>query len=990
MLKYSVKISDGNIRQEGIVWREKYLSPDLSFVSGVTSQDYHLEKFKKISVSNSISHTPNSVLPIETSNVIREGFVVISGKKYDVEHVSDGTLCVLINGKYYYEQNGIFYIDKWLQRTDGLNVDELPYTASTSSVVNDKLPIDTISWIEDGIVTIDGYKYVYDFDLKCLRREYDNAIMESSDITECEEITCYQYNNKSDYKHVTKFKLTKSEEVSEFFENVSFIKYFYYILYKDNYLPISKNENNYFVCEIPRNIVNPSSTGVSVVTAYTDVVSSSATVTSKKVSGDTFDVLKTNLCYITIDNNRFEIQNDILNANNGSRIGIYLDNDAYNIGVGDIVYFLENKHEATSYSAYTEGDETFVLFNGERYNAVANLCDKAQIGDKEYDIEYINGKRNLAECIVHTDNGDLAMIINGISLIQKGLVVDSNSSVSEASYRIDEYSGVTINGVKYPIENISGETNVSIDLPNKYKFIVTDIKGSSLLICEPYLSTDDFSSSFIESISDEFCDNVVLNQSMLALYANNNIFGKREITKELAYNAYSGSTSSDDYFNLFDNLILYVPNSYIHIPLTLSTPQGNNLLQEDLIKRDFYEREKKKAINPIIDMEKDVYYPKYMTSGTTYSGSNTDFKDVNEIRFNLHFRTRNLDSWKVNEDYNNASTSEMCNWFITDYEDYHYDDPNDRNKALNSSDIIGLLGFVNDDVYFQRSKISKSFLRLSFYDSVDKQNQTLLATSTVFMNGRKLFKKFMDNSRKGFFNKEFKIIGKNTLTNKITTKTEYIGKGSAVIIDDNHRLGSEFIVNNKYEADSSSEGFYLYMFKEYSEHLTPKPIYMKVEFNHAGYGKTIPFIIPMKWSEPNGNSGDKFPVSALTLENSDELKKGIKIEDSNAQSYIPLYAVYDFKHKEYAYVFDDRYISVDENENLIFNLFEIKFANDTDNSQRNISGEFNEMIPRDINSRVITNNIENEQKKITYGKQATARIDFNKKMFGDIEKNCNI
>ena len=63
MLKYSIKISNGDIRQEGIVWGEKYLSPDLSFVSGVTSQDYHLEKFKQISVSNSISHTPNTVLP---------------------------------------------------------------------------------------------------------------------------------------------------------------------------------------------------------------------------------------------------------------------------------------------------------------------------------------------------------------------------------------------------------------------------------------------------------------------------------------------------------------------------------------------------------------------------------------------------------------------------------------------------------------------------------------------------------------------------------------------------------------------------------------------------------------------------------------------------------------------------------------------------------------------------------------------------------------
>ena len=964
MLKYSIKLSGNDIKQEAVDWGEKYLSPDLSFVSGVTSQDYHLEKFKNIAVSNSISHTSNIVLPIETKNVTREGFIVIKGKKYDVEYVGDGTRCVFLNGKYYYEKDGIFFIDNWLKKADdSLEVREELCSASTSSITSDgKLPIDTVVWVEDGTVTIDDETYIFDLSLNGIRRIGKTDLMEASDITECDGIDCNQYEKQSDYQHVTKFKLTKGEEISELFENVSFIKYFYYILYKDEYLSIFKDEDDYFVCEVPNTLLGTSSSGVTRLSAYTDVIDDNGGITSVKVSGDSFDVLRTNLCYITIDNNRFEVQNDILNANDGSEIGIYLDNDTYNISIGDTVYFIDSKDYVPSYNVYSDANKQFVLFKSERYNVIPNLCDKAQIGDDEYEIEYINGRHNSAECIVHIDDTNLSMAISGDNLEQKGLVVmldGTNSKADKAIYKINEYSGITIDGSKYPIDVISGEASVNIDLPNEYKFTVTDIKGSSLLICKPYLSNSDFSDSFIQNISSEFCTNVVSNQESLSLRVNNNIFGKREITKELAYNAYSGSTSSDDYFNLFDNLTLYVPNAYIHIPLALNAPNGNNLLQDDLIKRDFYEYQRKKAINPIIDMEKDVYYPEYFEG--VYCGSETIFKDINEIRFNLHFRTRNLESWKVNEDYNNAEASGTCNWFITDISPYKGMLSSDKASLLNSSDIVGLLGFTNDDVYYQKSNISKSFLRLSFYDSIDQQNQTLLATSTVFMDGRKIFKKFIDNSRKGLFNQKFQEVESGMKLNKISTKSEFIDQ-LRVVIDDNHRLGSEFIVNNKYEANSSSEGYYLYMFKEYSEKLRPKSIYMKIEFNHAGYGRTIPFIIPMAWKDED-NSGNKTPVSALTLDNLEELKRGVNLEDSYAQSYIPLYAVYDFKRKRYAYVFDRRYINVDENENLIFNLFEIKFTNEVERDE---------------------NKIKEEQKEIAYKKLPTAKINYNKNMFGDI------
>jgi hypothetical protein len=238
----------------------------------------------------------------------------------------------------------------------------------------------------------------------------------------------------------------------------------------------------------------------------------------------------------------------------------------------------------------------------------------------------------------------------------------------------------------------------------------------------------------------------------------------------------------------------------------------------------------------------------------------------------------------------------------------------------------------------------------------------------VFLDEHKLFKKFINNSRKyendygsisapifktndeGFIIDDPSRIDEASRkiykSNKIDVKSEFLGNASAntkydsyeqdcrnvKVNDEDHRISSRLVIENKYETESSSEGFYLYMFKEYAENLHPKPIYMKVEFNHAGIGKIIPFLIPMHWGEKQGTKSNKMcPVSALTLNTTDdinELKGGIPLSYVYAQTYIPLYAVYDFKNKEYGYVFDSRYVEVDCNGVLNLNLFEMKVMNE--------------------------------------------------------------
>ena len=79
MLRYDVKLEYDNLKRDTLVWGEKYVAPDLSFVSGVTSQDYHVDKNDRIAASIG-SDTNFSYLNIDCENVTRNGYIVIYGK----------------------------------------------------------------------------------------------------------------------------------------------------------------------------------------------------------------------------------------------------------------------------------------------------------------------------------------------------------------------------------------------------------------------------------------------------------------------------------------------------------------------------------------------------------------------------------------------------------------------------------------------------------------------------------------------------------------------------------------------------------------------------------------------------------------------------------------------------------------------------------------------------------------------------------------------
>lgn len=947
MLRYNIKVTEDDISREKMSWDEKFLSQDLSYVSGVTSTSYHLEKYGMIPASNSMVSS-DATLRVVSENVHRNGYCLILGKEYDVKKVKVGEKdinYIEVNGTFYYEVKGKYVIDNMLKQDDDkksvISGEVIVHSGSKDSV-----NIDTIVWIEDGKVTIDGITYWYDENEEKITLDGVYFIDNYESVTKCKDIKFFNFKSTIE---VTKFKLTKAfDEIGYDYSKVSYCSYLYFINFNGECHNIAftkdKDDGSFtFFCDyngkelplffkvsddyIELNSANLASNGIEWVYDYESLKSITSYV---KVSCEDGDV------YV-------EVEHDVISANDGDRVLVQLSDSYTSFGIGDVITF-HNDDSTEELKVYGDENE-FVVYNGNKIGLVKNLCDTVTIENYEYPIHYVNGRNEGKDCVIDVDGSNVLMQLvskdGKMSVKPYGYVIAKghNVATNDVFYNINEYDGVTINGKSYKRYKNDSENIIPTDLPSKYMLEVDDVVGSSILVCKAFLPTEGLTKNEYIAIGKETLQMVVGASSALRLTSINKIFGVMEITPLLPFSKkssdYEDITSSKYYYDLFDSLSLYCSMGYVSVKFPMTMHVGDDTIQDNIVENDFFEHEKRLAINPIIDMEKDVYSPKYIDKNGKYNGSDTVFLPISEIRVNLHFRTRDLDTWKVNEGFNLVdSNGKTDGWFVTDYYPYSGNtkmkDKNGNNiDLMEVSDLVGLLNFTNDDIYYQKSKVGKTFLRFSYYDSIDPNRQMLLATSTVFMDEHTLFKKFIDNSRKNVNTYSLVSAEKNTRDlNKISVMSE-LKDGNSVVIEESNRLSSRFVITNKYDTDTSSEGFYIYMFKEYSENLHPREIFMKVEFNHAGIGTTIPFIKPMSWAK-GGSSNIWFPKEELSV-GSTEMKNGVELEKKNAQDYIPLYAVYDFKNKEYVYVFDKRYVTVNDGVASI-NLFELKLRDESNDS----------------------------------------------------------
>lgn len=201
---------------------------------------------------------------------------------------------------------------------------------------------------------------------------------------------------------------------------------------------------------------------------------------------------------------------------------------------------------------------------------------------------------------------------------------------------------------------------------------------------------------------------------------------------------------------------------------------------------------------------------------------------LNEINFKINVRRR--ENWF-------DSSAAQNEWYGT---------------GSDNTSIIDI-GFSEEDIKYQKTALKKSFLRLSFYDTPHRGNQKLLYYSTIFLDTNKLYNNYIYGDKK---------------------------------------CDLEFSIKNCFNQFSSSEGYYLYLFPKFAKKDVPTTIYMKIDFNHAKYGVTIPLILP---------SDDQYKIGYIG--GNDSYNSGL--EKLFNDLYIKIKIMYDSKINKYTWCIPD-------------------------------------------------------------------------------------
>lgn len=365
---------------------------------------------------------------------------------------------------------------------------------------------------------------------------------------------------------------------------------------------------------------------------------------------------------------------------------------------------------------------------------------------------------------------------------------------------------------------------------------------------------------------DEWVYDLTLSKIDVIYDINGKIYDDRIFFKEC-----------DNKVILSENVTSTISSNFLRFNVQLSESHETNLFQETILKSEYVDNVIDSAIPEINDYEKTIIKP-YIQRGSD------KYERATRLVFNLHFRDR-MNGEVVSDNW----TTDDSKFWNGDYE-----------KNMDKSDLLWYLGFDKDDVYYQKMKLQKSFLRLSFYDSDDPMNQNLLFYSTIFMDTGDLFGKYNKLKTSAI---DGELDGYDSEKDVMTAD-----------VDGFPRLSSQFIVTDKFNNDKSSEGFYIYLFNKTLPKKVAETIYMKVEFNHAKYGKTIPFLY---FTDTSNNPSSKIKKGYLKTENGG---KKIDMKSYFKDLYIKMMVQYDENTRSYMYYLP--YNNSSGNSDIIFNLFE--------------------------------------------------------------------
>lgn len=513
--------------------------------------------------------------------------------------------------------------------------------------------------------------------------------------------------------------------------------------------------------------------------------------------------------------------------------------------------------------------------------------------------------------------GDYVKIVASVSYwndLMNETQVDGDVSYLKVS-AVDEYTNTfTVIASKYKtlscynayIKEDNGQTYWYFDFTPTHHYISEDtVRLYIIYNNSDYLYIDNGEIIDCETIRWAYDANVPNAESCkTALFGDSNegVPEKVKITRP--------QVKWDYYLSTANGIDVYVNRYKVNINIPIEVDTDVRLNSEENIREYFIEDEKEKSINKMNEMEKRVYSP------VIYTGK--EFNDIAKINFNLHLREHSGADWTVEND---------DDW---NFSKYGYDTVNDdyysysTNKS-NQSDLLTYLNFTNQDVKYQKNKLKKSFLRLLYYDSMNPGSQNLLGYSTIFFNTGKLYSKFMSNSNSDIYVDESgdEAIGAR-VDREIDRNRLFSAAGVSTMSDDKieeYRISSQLSVQNKFTSNNSSEGFYLYLWADNDSGVVPETIYMKAELNHAGCGRTIPFMAPFWDAAIDNKTGFKTNNEIRTdWSNGD----GYGIQKYLRYSYVKFKYKYDKDHNRHIYYPDPERYGEFTGNILNINLYEAR------------------------------------------------------------------
>ena len=1014
---------------EEINFENLYISPDRKSISGTTSSFYQLIDGQTVRVENTQFGIAND-FTISVERCKRQGWVDYM-KKYplylanidcDYESLINVNLNYIIyEGEYLYE-DVVETVYDGVKLYSPLSTFTLPNFGKVMIDVSKKeIRVPTRYYIYDDKVTIDDVDYFngIDFDLKNhLSKDTDGMYNDYLVIDGISNIVKYYSDDK--FSDILKCKLSLNDDSVSIIDvnNIYCAEPYKYIVYNNKEYEVKQiSDSNglkdyidvistsYYYKSLDGRIMSFLTYNEAADSAKNNSIPSSL-IFSKEIKTREFSLAirkypdyfyNNNIAYNFEENyshiidgtfngdysffENLKISDNYNSSDYGSKL-FMLNNGSIDASKGDEIDFVgkDKEKRIIEVRQHETGKGNYILIDGIVYEEIPNTHYSVKINNFNYRVN-VNENKSIATLFLGDESVDVLTQFNEniilTSITQN--VISGNDTVQKVYSDITPLGSYLIGNTIYDsdiFKKINGDLNgnastyeysaIEYDENVKGKLIIEDVIGTNMFLCTPLTSL--FNESInSESAAEEVCSLLYSNFNNITFYFKNNIFGTEKRPED--FNLLRGYVKDGEFIHIYN------VNSFIELPLQLNNMESNNLFQEENINEHFVNEEKENIINDSADNERDIYYPSEYVEGDNLCKLPVNLKTCSEIELNFHFRNRSGNGWDIVKDNgpDDFNTTGCSSYFVFDNPMYSgVTNEGDYDKICNASDLLCFLNFTDNDVFFQKEKLDKTFARLEFYDSPNPNNQSMLFYSTIFLDSANLYKKYiygMDDALSMYLtvnqfdlvNGEYKSITPEVrdsirVNTEVSTGDTIVNNTNEIVsvIDEEKRLSCRLNIKDKFNTNSSSDGLYLYMFKDYSTGFYERSIYLKVEFNHAGNGKTIPMSYPREFycnnnqidsltlysAEINNveyelvnpytvrlSDGKEYPIESQLEKSISKIKQGYQVKNSYYQEYIEIKVIYDSVNKKYCYYLPFNDNTCYDNGKMILNLFELKINN---------------------------------------------------------------